>query len=137
MLLLQSCTFEKSFPHTLPAFADCQNVPSLLSPLSPDFIYSMQQLNQGKHPDFASHCSTTGFQMNVRCFYKTLTHSQMQKTSQIPPFRSTWHEAPWALHLERHRYDKNTVFASTHSPSWKGSSPSLSEREREHLLQSC
>lgn len=33
----------------------------------------------------------------------------MQTNSQILPVRSTWHEAPWALHLERQRHDKNSL----------------------------
>lgn len=33
----------------------------------------------------------------------------MQTNSQILPVRSTCHEAPWALHLERKRHDKSII----------------------------
>lgn len=56
----------------------------------------------------------------------------MQRNSQILPFRSTWHEAPWTLHLERHRHDKNSISGCLNPfPIMEGVIPiSLRERKR-------
>lgn len=135
MLLLQSCTFEKSFPHTLPALQAAGKCPlSPLFSLQVLFIQCSSKTNASSLT-FLLTVPLQPFKWVWGGFQKTLKHSQMQTNSQIPPVRSTWHEAPWELCLERQRCNKNSISGCLNPfPSCK---VRPSQRQRKHLLQSC